>query len=73
MRTKAHSIPISNDEFNRLREGALVLEMDLRGEKVLLTPDKHIIKLFYPRRRFTSAAIYPYALRFWNNAQKLHG
>ena len=69
---KTHRIPISSEEFRRLREGARVLEMDLRGEKVLLTPDKHIIKLFYPRRRFTSATIYPYALRFWNNAQKLH-
>ena len=72
MHKKNHSTPISSEEFSRLREGARVLEMDLRGEKVLLTPDKHIIKLFYPRRRFTSAAIYPYALRFWNNAQKLH-
>ena len=69
---KTHRIPISSEEFRQLREGARVLEMDLRGEKVLLTPDKHIIKLFYPRRRFTSATIYPYALRFWNNAQKLH-
>jgi len=72
MQIKAHSIPISSAEFDRLRKDARVLEMDLRGEKVLLTPDKHIIKLFYPRRRFTSATIYPYALRFWNNAQKLH-
>ena len=72
MQIKARSVPISSAEFDRLREGARVLEMDLRGEKVLLTPDKHIIKLFYPRRRFTSATIYPYALRFWNNAQKLH-
>jgi hypothetical protein len=72
MPIKTHSVPISSAEFDRLREGARVLEMDLRGEKVLLTPDNRIIKQFYPRRRFTSAAIYPYALRFWNNAQKLH-
>lgn len=72
MQIKARSIPISSAEFDRLRKDARVLEMDLRGEKVLLTPDKYIIKLFYPRRRFTSATIYPYALRFWNNAQKLH-
>ncbi|HYQ70341.1 MAG TPA: toluene tolerance protein [Gammaproteobacteria bacterium] len=58
-------------EFARLRAGARVLERDARGEKVLLTPDKRIIKLFYPRRRFTSARIYPYAIRFWNNAQRL--
>ena len=72
MQIKARSIPISSAEFDHLRKDARVLEMDLRGEKVLLTPDKHIIKMFYPRRRFTSATIYPYALRFWNNAQKLH-
>lgn len=72
MPIKARSIPINSAEFDRLRKDARVLEMDLRGEKVLLTPDKHIIKLFYPRRRFTSATIYPYALRFWNHALKLH-
>ena len=69
---KARSSPISESEFAQLREGARVLEADLRGEKVLLTPDNRIIKLFYSRRRFTSAIIYPYALRFWNNAQRLH-
>jgi hypothetical protein len=73
MQKKFSSTPVSSEEFGQMREGARVLEMDLRGEKVLLTPDNHIIKLFYPRRRFTSAAIYPYALRFWNNAQELHG
>jgi hypothetical protein len=64
--------PIAAAEFAQLRAGARVLELDRRGEKVLLTPDNHIIKLFYPRRRITSALIYPYAYRFWNNAQRLH-
>lgn len=63
--------PITATEFAQLRAGARVLESDARGEKVLLTPDRHIIKLFYPRRRFTSARIYPYAIRFWNNAKRL--
>jgi hypothetical protein len=62
---------ISTAEFDRLRAGARVLECDARGEKVLLTPDNRIIKLFYPRRRFTSARIYPYAIRFWNNTKDL--
>ena len=62
---------ISSTEFEQLRAGARLLERDYRGEKVLLTPDNHIIKLFYPRRRITSARIYPYAYRFWNNARKL--
>ncbi len=65
------STPISAAEFRQLRAGAQLLERDYRGEKVLLTPDKHIIKLFYPRRRFTSARIYPYAHRFCNNARQL--
>ena len=65
------STPISTEEFNQLRAGARLLERDYRGEKVLLTPDNRIIKLFYPRRRFTSARIYPYAHRFWNNARQL--
>jgi hypothetical protein len=67
----ARSQPITTAEFDRLRSGARVLESDRRGEKVLLTPDNRIIKLFYPRRRFTSARIYPYAIRFWNNTQRL--
>ncbi|MCK5383282.1 MAG: toluene tolerance protein, partial [Gammaproteobacteria bacterium] len=65
------STPISAAEFRQLRAGARLLERDYRGEKVLLTPDNHIIKLFYPRRRFTSARIYPYAHRFCNNARQL--
>ena len=65
------STPISTAEFGQLRHGARVLEFDERGEKVLLTPDKKIIKLFYPRRRITSARIYPYAYRFRNNARRL--
>jgi hypothetical protein len=63
--------PISTAEFRQLRDGARLLERDYRGEKVLLTPDNHIIKLFYPRRRFTSARIYPYAQCFCNNARQL--
>lgn len=71
MRLPPRSSPIAAAEIDRLREGARVLELDGRGEKVLLTPDKRIIKIFYPRRRFSSAHLYPYAYRFWNNAQHL--
>ena len=71
MPLQAGSKPISSAEFEQLRAGARVLELDERGEKVLLTPDNRIIKLFYPRRRITSARIYPYAYRFWNNARRL--
>ena len=71
MRLPPRSTPISAAEISQLRAGARLLERDYRGEKVLLTPDTHIIKLFYPRRRFTSARIYSYAHRFCNNARKL--
>jgi len=63
--------PISSAEFEQLRAGARVLERDWRGDKVLLTPDKHIIKLFYPRRKITSARLFPYAYRFCRNARQL--
>jgi len=63
--------PINAAEFEQLRAGARVLERDKRGDKVLLTPDNHIIKLFYPRRKITSARLYPYAYRFCNNARLL--
>ena len=63
--------PINTTEFEQLRAGTRVLERDKRGDKVLLTPDDHIIKLFYPRRRFTSARLYPYAYRFCKNARHL--
>lgn len=63
--------PITAVEFDAMREGARILESDRRGDKVLLTPDNRIIKLFYPRRLLTSARLYPYAFRFRNNAKHL--
>lgn len=71
MTTSLKCTPISSAEYEQLRAGARVLERDKRGDKVLLTPDNYIIKLFYPRRRFTSARLYPYAYRFCNNARQL--
>lgn len=63
--------PISAAEYQRLRAGARVLEHDTRGEKVLLTPDGHIIKLFYQRNGFSSDRLYPHAYRFCRNALRL--
>jgi serine/threonine protein kinase len=71
MTPRIRSAQITPDEFTRLREGARVLEWDGRGEKVLLTRDNRIIKLFYPRHRVSSAHIYPYAYRFLSNAKLL--
>ena len=55
---------LTRDEFERLTSGAHVLSVDEHGERVLLTPDNRVIKLFRTRRWFSSARLQPYALRF---------
>ncbi|MDR1934554.1 MAG: lipopolysaccharide kinase InaA family protein, partial [Candidatus Accumulibacter sp.] len=47
------------------------LEADSYGEKVLRLPDGRILKLFRRKRLITSAAWYPYARRFVDNAAAL--
>jgi len=54
-----------------MREGAEVLEVDHHGDKVLRLADGSILKLFRRRRVISSAALYPYARRFANNAAAL--
>ena len=54
-----------------MREGAEVLEVDHHGEKVLRLADGTILKLFRRRRLISSAALFPYASRFVNNAVAL--
>lgn len=59
------------EEFRTLMEHALVLAEDRHGIKVLQTPDKGIVKLYRLKRRFSSALLYPYALRFLRNTELL--
>lgn len=59
---------ISEDTYLRLREGAAVIERDGHGEKVLRLPDGSYLKLFRRKRLISSAAWYPYARRFADNA-----
>lgn len=59
---------LSQQDYLALREGAEVLEVDHHGEKVLRLADGTILKLFRRRRVVSSAALYPYARRFANNA-----
>ncbi len=59
---------ITTDEYQRLRAGAEVLEADSFGEKVLRLADGTILKLFRRKRLLSSAAWYPYAQRFADNA-----
>lgn len=59
------------EEYQALRQGALVLESDYYGDKVLRLRDGSILKMFRRKRIFSSAALYPYAQRFADNAQAL--
>lgn len=62
---------LSNDEYLALRANATVLERDLHGDKVLRLEDGSYLKLFRRKRLISSAAWYPYAQRFADNALKL--
>src|SRR5688572_25465009 len=58
-------------EYEALRREAQVLSKDEHGDKVLLTPQARIIKLFRRKRLFSSALFYPYANRFADAAVRL--
>ncbi|AUN95692.1 BUD32 family EKC/KEOPS complex subunit [Pseudazoarcus pumilus] len=62
---------ITLDIWQRVREGARVVEADPWGDKVLLLPDGTYVKLFRRKRLISSAAWYPYARRFADNAAAL--
>jgi len=59
------------DAYLALRAGATVIEADSFGEKVLLLVDGSMLKLFRRKRLLSSAAWYPYAERFADNASAL--
>jgi len=62
---------LTAEEYLRLRAGAEVLEADSFGDKVLRLADGTILKLFRRKRLLSSAAWYPYAQRFADNAVAL--
>ncbi|HIE55394.1 MAG TPA: toluene tolerance protein [Chromatiaceae bacterium] len=62
---------IGRREYERLVEGAKVLESDHFGVKVWLRPDGRIVKLFRTKRLVSSARLYPYSSRFVRNARRL--
>lgn len=62
---------ISPEAFRHLTQGTKVLERDGYGDKVLLTDNGRIIKLFRRKRWLSSATLYPYARRFVRNASRL--
>jgi hypothetical protein len=62
---------IEHHDFLALKAGAEVLEADAHGEKVLRLADGSMLKLFRRKRLISSAAWYPYARRFADNAEAL--
>lgn len=62
---------LSHDQYLALRANATVLERDRHGEKVLVLSDGSYLKLFRRKRLLSSAAWYPYAQRFADNALAL--
>ena len=62
---------LEHDDYLALRAGADVLERDRYGDKVLRLADGSYLKLFRRKRLISSAAWYPYAQRFADNALAL--
>ncbi len=62
---------LPKNRYEEMRRHATVLEEEPRGEKVLLTRDGRIAKLFRPKPGWSSSKAWPYALRFAGNARRL--
>ncbi|MBM5813013.1 MAG: toluene tolerance protein [Gammaproteobacteria bacterium] len=62
---------LEHDDYLALRAGAEVIERDRHGDKVLRLADGSYLKLFRRKRLISSAAWYPYAQRFADNALAL--
>jgi hypothetical protein len=62
---------LADDDYLALRAGATVIESDGFGDKVLRLADGTMLKLFRRKRLLSSAAWYPYAQRFADNAAAL--
>jgi tRNA A-37 threonylcarbamoyl transferase component Bud32 len=62
---------LDHNAYLALRDGAQVLEADRFGDKVLHLRNGNFLKLFRRKRLLTSAALFPYAQRFADNALAL--
>jgi len=58
-------------DYEALRKNAEVIEADFFGDKVLRLEDGNFMKLFRRKRLISSAAFFPYAKRFADNALEL--
>ncbi|MCL2076766.1 MAG: hypothetical protein FWH15_10140, partial [Betaproteobacteria bacterium] len=59
---------MNHEDFLALKADASIIESDQHGEKVLRLADGRFLKLFRRKRLITSTALYPYAMRFVDNA-----
>lgn len=62
---------LANADYEALRKDAEVIEADFFGDKVLRLVDGNFMKLFRRKRLISSAAFFPYAKRFADNALEL--
>ncbi|MDR2187083.1 MAG: toluene tolerance protein [Azonexus sp.] len=62
---------LSEQDYRKLCDGAVVLEADGFGDKVLRLADGTLLKLFRRKRLLSSALLFPYARRFVRNAAVL--
>ncbi|MFV0885535.1 toluene tolerance protein [Metapseudomonas otitidis] len=62
---------LSDGELSALTIGAQILEEDSLGPKVYRLSDGTFLKLFRRKRLLSSALLYPYSTRFWENAERL--
>ncbi len=62
---------LDHENYLALRENCKVIEQDGFGDKVMILQDGTFLKLFRRKRLISSAAIWPYAQRFADNAKKL--
>jgi tRNA A-37 threonylcarbamoyl transferase component Bud32 len=62
---------LSFAELEKLSSDGKILEADSRGPKVWQLADGLILKIFRQRRLLSSATLFPYAIRFIKNAQRL--
>ena len=62
---------LSSENFNKLVDGAEILEQDSFGPKVYRLANGEILKLFRRKRLLSSALLRPHSLRFTENAQEL--
>ncbi len=62
---------VTADAYTELVQNSKVLEKDGHGEKVLLTDEGQIIKIFRRKKLLSTALFFPYAMRFAANARRL--